>query len=149
MTTALQLAPPLTASEYPIPATMTWTFAWARAYTIVKALAVHDVPKNGYVEVTCRGRGCAFFHRRARPHVSDSTCRRACKKTSQHSHQNEVNLTALFKAHSLKVGTNILVNVLGPGWIGKSFAFAVRKNRPPLVVIACLANHGEDLVGEC
>jgi hypothetical protein len=118
-------APPLPQ----VDSLMTWSFAWSRRYTIVRSLTVHGVPSSGRVEVSCRGHGCAF--RRHRSAV-----------VSRHYHRTRqgptINLASLFKGRYLGVGARITVNVIRPGWVGKSFQFTTRAGHPPALKIVCL-----------
>ena len=50
-----------------------------------------------------------------------------------------VNLSPAFQNRLLHAGTRISVKITRPGWIGKSYTFAVRAARGPLIQVACLA----------
>ncbi|HXB63733.1 MAG TPA: hypothetical protein VNV42_02545 [Solirubrobacteraceae bacterium] len=147
--------PPSVPSPAPAPsrpgveATMTWTFGWTRKYTLVESLTVHGVPKGGYVEVACKGKGCPFAHNRSptvgsvkHSHASKH-CRRhkKCSTKPHHSPPQGPNfgLAGLFKGRHLQVGARITVEVLKKGWVGRSFEFTTRSGRSPSVTIACLA----------
>jgi hypothetical protein len=121
-----------------VTARMTWAFGVARRYTIVESLIAYAVPRGGYVEVSCKGRGCPFSNRR-----SATVARKRCHVHKCHKRPTrqgpEVNLTALFKRRHLRVGARISVRLLKTGWIGESYVFTMRSNRIPNVSVACLA----------
>lgn len=135
-------------------ATLTWGFKWTRRYTTVESLTAHGVPTGGYVELICEGKGCAFAHRRtatvahARPHAR--RCHRdRCAVKRPAPTAGELDLAKLFVGRRLHVATRISVSVIGAGWIGKSFLFTIRANRPPSVEINCLAPGSSDLRRVC
>ncbi|HWY89834.1 MAG TPA: hypothetical protein VNY31_04115 [Solirubrobacteraceae bacterium] len=133
-----------------VRATMTWSFGWSRTYTIVEALAVHDPPAGGLVEVDCRGKGCPFSRRRLVTAVSDRSCSgRKCPRRRRARSPGSTNLADLFRGRRLRVGARISVRVTKTDWVGKSFEFTVRANRPPRVRIVCLASGANNPAGEC
>ncbi len=143
---------PLTASE-PLPvvsSAMTWNFGWARKYTVVESLVVRGVPVGGVVEVTCRGQGCVFTHWRSDAAARRNTCKRGkCKAIYPALVHGEANLARLFKSRHLKVGAHVIVSIVKGGWIGKSFVFTMRANRPPRVQITCLGSGASNPASEC
>jgi streptogramin lyase len=139
-------APPPPPTPPRVEATMTWTFGWTRHYTLVESLTVHGVPKGGYVEVACKGKGCPFTHHRSATvasvkHSHPDHCHHGhkCSTRKPPPQGPTVNLAGLFKGHHLHVGASISVSVLKKGWIGRSFVFTTRSGRSPSVSIACLA----------
>jgi virginiamycin B lyase len=143
---------PLPTGE-PLPvvgSAMTWNFGWARTYTIVESLVVRGVPAGGVVEVTCHGRGCAFARWRSDAATRRSACKRGkCKALYPKLAHGEASLARLFKSRHLKVGAHVIVSVLKAGWIGKSFVFTMRANKPPHVQITCLGSGPSNPTGEC
>jgi hypothetical protein len=119
-----------------IEAGLTWSFGWTRRYTIVESLTAHSVPKGGYVEISCKGRGCPFARHRSATVASHRSCRgkRCAKRPARQG--PTVSLAGLFKGRHLGIGTRISVVILKAGWVGKSFVFTVRNNRTPNVEIA-------------
>ena len=148
------LEPPLPATkEFPpvVESAMTWDFGWARRYTIVESLIVHDVPAGGGVEVVCRGGGCPF----ARWHAESATRMRVCGKHRRCKagrlviFRGQASLAKLFADRHLKVGTQIVVNVLKAGWTGKSFLFTIRANKSPHTQVSCLGSTPAVLASGC
>jgi hypothetical protein len=122
-----------------VESSMTWSFEWSRRYTIVRSLTVHAVPKGGYVEASCKGRGCPFALSRSARVARLKRCR-GKKCTKRHALQGPtVSLASLFKGRHLGVGARISVSVVKAGWVGKSFVFTVRASGPPSPRVACLA----------
>jgi streptogramin lyase len=146
-------APTLPGASEPLPVVaspMTWNFGWARTYTIVDSLVVRSVPVGGVVEVTCRGRGCAFARWRSDAVARRTKCKRGgCKAEHPTVVHGEVNLAGLFEGRHLKVDTRVVVTISKSGWIGKSFVFTTRAGRPPRVQIACLGSGPSNPAGGC
>jgi hypothetical protein len=130
-------ASPVVGSQ--VEAAMTWTFGWARTYTIVESLIVHEIPPGGSVELTCHGRGCPFARAHAARASGHSHCAHRRCKPRHPSSQSEVSLTRLFKGRHLGVGTRVAVHIVKSGWVGKSYLFITRANQRPHFQIACLA----------
>ena len=129
---------------------MTWRFAWSLKHTIVKALAVHDLPSGSFVETVCTGRGCAFVKARSARAPSSRPChKRKCQKRSPAIAHGELNLTGLFDAKRLLPGAHIVVSVVKDGWIGKRFMFTVRADQSPSVAVTCLAPGSTTLTDAC
>jgi streptogramin lyase len=129
---------------------MTWNFGWARTYTVVDSLVVHGVPVAGLVEVTCHGGGCAFARWRSNAVAPRSACKhRRCGKVGPRLTRGEVDLAGLFEDRHLKVGARVIVTISKPGWIGKSFVFTVRADKPPRVQITCLGSGPSNPTGGC
>jgi virginiamycin B lyase len=144
--------PPTESEPLPVVASpMTWNFAWARTYTVVDSLVVRGVPVGGVVEVTCRGRGCAFMRWRSDAAVPRTKCRRGgrCRSSSPRIAHGEVSLAGLFESRRLKVNTRVAVTISKSGWIGKSFVFTTRADRPPRVQITCLGSGPSNPAGGC
>ncbi|HXA55527.1 MAG TPA: hypothetical protein VNV37_11705, partial [Solirubrobacteraceae bacterium] len=153
--------PPSTSmsSQAPAPpqrveATMTWTFGWTRKYTLVESLTVHGVPKGGYVEVACKGKGCPFAHNHSATVASvkhshgGGHCRghKKCSAKKPHAPPQgpSFSLAGFFKGRHLQADARITVDVLKKGWVGRSFEFTTRSGRSPSVSIACLAPGSTD-----
>jgi streptogramin lyase len=149
------IVPPVEELLPSVDSTMTWDFGRARRYTLVTSLVVRGVPAGAVVEVTCSGHGCAFTRWRSSDAKRHGVCK-AARCRGPHATvksppvlRGTVNLAELFAGRRLKVGAHIVVSVLKAGWIGKSFAFAIRADRPPHVRIACLSAGSRELAGEC
>jgi Ca2+-binding RTX toxin-like protein len=96
------------------------TFQGSRTH--VDKLVVRRIPRNGSVEVRCRGGGCPF----------------ATNRTRLRSGENRVALTGLFRGHDLRAGATVEVRVTAPGAIGKVARFRMRRNAAPHVSQLCL-----------
>jgi streptogramin lyase len=122
-----------------VGATMSWSFKWAQAYTVVHSLVVHALPEGGNIEVACSGLRCPFLHRRVTTAIDgERTCRgHRCAFERGTTPLAGVDLASLFRGRRLGVGTRISVTIDKAGWIGKSFIFKLRSGRPPGVEIAC------------
>jgi streptogramin lyase len=159
-TSVVQLPPTASVSmnaapmpSYPplVAVTMTWSFKASRDYTTVRSLVLHSLPGASLVDVTCRGRGCPFVRMSFGPTISVKMCRALGCTTTKRSKdvQGELNLARLFKAGRLGRGSRLSVSVAKPGWIGRSFTFAIRKSREPVVEEACLAPGSQLAVKTC
>jgi hypothetical protein len=120
-----------------VEAVMTWTFAWGRRYTEVRALAVQSVPAGGEIDVACRGRGCPFARDRVAS-VATPCHASKCPKATHAPGKARTNIAGLFKGRRLGVGARITVSVMRAGWIGKAFVFTTRARKSPSVKIACV-----------
>jgi virginiamycin B lyase len=146
--------PPVVEPPPVVSAAMTWNFGWARTYTVIDSLIVHDVAAGVSIEATCRGSGCAFAHW----HLGAAAVHPDCKH-GRHSlcgkgnhpvlSHNALNLVSLFAGRHLKIGAQITVTAAESGWIGKSFAFTIRADKPPRVQIICLGTGSNKPVGGC
>ncbi len=136
---------PETVSVVPLPpnvagiiaATMQWTFNYTPSYTKVGALVVNGLPPSATVSVTCRGRGCPLAKR-----LATMARTKRCQTTPKQGKcpgLRTVNLTPAFQNRHLRPGTRISVKITRPGWIGKSYTFAARAARRPLIQVGCLA----------
>lgn len=145
-----RLPPPAIEPLPVIGSAMTWNFSWTRRYTTVGSLVVRDVPPGGIVEVTCRGRGCAFVRWRSNAVAPRSACKhRRCQMAGPTPTHGKVDLAELFKGRRLMVGARVIVTISKAGWIGKSFVFTVRTDRPPRVQITCLGSGPNNSTGGC
>jgi virginiamycin B lyase len=143
--------PPVVEPLPVISSAMTWSFGWTRRYTTVRSLVVRGIPAGGVVEVTCRGRGCAFEHWRSDAHNRQPTSckRRRCTVRSPRIVDGMANLSSLFESSHIGVHARMVVNIIKPGWIAKSFVFTIRADRPPRVQITCLGAGPSNPQGGC
>ncbi len=127
-----------------VRATMTWSFGWARAYTVVESLVVHKLPDGAMVGVVCRGRGCPFAKRHFVTGAvvgGGKSCKGGkCHSLGGRSPRGSLDITGLFKRRRLGVGAHITLAITKKGWTGKSFAFTIRTNKTPSVEITCLSS---------
>jgi streptogramin lyase len=144
------LLPPPSARLPVVGATVTWRFRWSRTYTLVRSLVVHGLPAGGFVDIACRGRGCAFVHTRLASTAGRRPCHgHGCVTRHPLGLPGEISLTKLFKARHLKPGAHITVSVVKAGWVGKSFSFAARKGQTPSVQVTCLEPGSTSTGGPC
>jgi virginiamycin B lyase len=133
-----------------VAAAMTWKFGWVRTYTVVESLVVRGIPAGAVVDVACIGHGCTLAHWRSGKAVRRARCRRrTCRAANPVISHGVLSLDGLFGGRHLKVGARVVVSVLKPGSIGKSFTFTIRANRPPRVQITCLGAGPSNPAGEC
>jgi hypothetical protein len=118
----------------PAPATL-WKFTSSRRYTTVDRLVVEHVPLPAAVNVSCRGRGCAFA---LRSDVRPRACERAACERTPHRLRT-VKLTELFAGMRPAPGAQIAVSVTEAGTIGRVVTFTIRTRRGPVLQTACLA----------
>lgn len=162
MVEALPLAPKLAPKGMTSPfagqalaavsSSMTWRFDARRSFTFVEALAVHRVPPGGWVEVSCKGRGCPFAHKRlgsslAMPTVKCHGRRRCHAKMPVKT--IEFDLAKLFRGRRLTPGTRVTVGIQKAGLTGKSYTFLVRANNSPTVEVGCLAADPHGIGNTC
>ncbi len=127
-----------------------WKFGRARRYLVIEGMRVRGIPPGGWVQVQCKGRGCPFAHKRVDPSLE---IRKRCH--SRHCPAavpvaaGEIDLRGLFGARHLKVGTQVVVDILGTGWIGKAFSLIVRENAKPLTHTDCLVLNSDVVQGKC
>ena len=109
---------------------MAWTFQFTPHYTRVSTLTVTGVQPGLTISVGCSGAGCPK-HR-----YVDTVTRAACGK---HDTCSNINLGKRFAHHKLGVGATLTVRLTHSGWLGKYYAFVVRRGRKPTIDTACLA----------
>ncbi len=136
-----------------VRATMTWSFGWARAYTVVESLVVHKLPDGAMVGVVCRGRGCPFAKRHFVTGAvvgGGKSCKGGkCHSLGGRSPRGSLDITGLFKRRRLGVGAHITLAITKKGWTGKSFAFTIRTNKTPSVEITCPEYGSGNHVSQC
>jgi hypothetical protein len=121
-----------------LPVTMQWLWGWGTRSTGVVQLQVNALSPGTTVTVACKGHGCPFAIRR-------TTLRRGVRCTPTGSHKcrphsgGTIDLAAMFRGHRLAVGTQVIVEIRRPGWVGKYYSFKMRSRRLPLIRTLCLA----------
>jgi len=108
-----------------ITSTMQWTFHYTPSYTNVLALVLESPPIGATVLLECHGRGCPFAKR--------------ARAVTKHE---PINLMHSFNKQRLRAGTQIIVELTRPGWIGQDYLFTTRARRGPRIQVACLAPGG-------
>ena len=124
--------------------TMRWTFSFAPKYSEVDVLMVSRPPGGGAITVICTGHGCPFAKHRTAIRKAKS-----CPKPKAHSRAHctpqtpptTLDLAPPFHGRHLVVGTQLVVQVTRPGWVGKYYLFTVHPVGPA-VKISCLAPGG-------
>jgi hypothetical protein len=117
-------------------ATMRWSFITAARYTRVLTLLVTGAQTGSSVLISCRGGGCPFSN----TVVPVSKTRRCGPKSKRTCPTNGVvDLTSRFAKHRLRPLAKITVEIVRPGWIGKTYTFVVQAHRAPRTSSACLA----------
>jgi hypothetical protein len=105
-----------------VPAKVTPLFRLFHSYTTVFSLIVTGVPRGATVQLTCKGRGCAF---------------KRIRKTYK-SGAKRLAFTSRFKHGKLRKGTVIEVRVTAPGKIGLVARYTIRPPAFPRVTKLCL-----------
>jgi len=117
--------PALTAS-----AELTHNWAYRGTRTQVRTLRLTSIaPSNATVTVICRGRGCPFKARQARPKNA------------------RVDLTGLFRGRRLRSGANVDLVLSAPTAIGRIWSFSIRTNAIPDLRPACTAPGSHTAIG--
>lgn len=122
-----------------INATMTWFYNYHPRYTVFTALQVNAVAVGTKVMVICKGRGCPYSK-----HMSTLHLRHGLRCTGRGRHKcgsstGPISLIKAFRSHHLAVGTQLVVEIRRPGFVGKYYSFTIRSGRGPLIRISCLA----------
>jgi virginiamycin B lyase len=144
--------PPIAPISSPqlLGATLTWRFAWSSRNTFVTSLVAHGLTLGSFVEVVCHGKGCPFSHARLSAASTSARCRNhGCKSKLPVIHHGELNMTGLFKMKHLLPGARITVSLVEPEWIGRYFAFTVRRKHAPSVGVSCLAPDSPVVTAPC
>ncbi len=121
-----------------IGATMRWSFYYTPGYTKVLAMVIERVPNGSSVLITCNGQGCPF----ASSAITVTKLKHCVRLGAQRCvarHPGTIQLGHWFGDHHLQVGTQIIVKILRPNWIGKYYAFVIRPRQGPRIRIQCLA----------
>jgi hypothetical protein len=126
-----------------ITSTMNWDFDPTLATaTVVNSMIVRSVPGGAKVFLSCKGKsGCPIAkhtvsvpkHRVCKGKGSKRKCRFVVPKTAT------VDLTRFVAHKRVKVGTQIFVAMVEPGWIGKEYIFKIVKSNQPSTRIVALA----------
>ena len=125
-----------------ITSTMNWDFdPTLPTNTVVNSMIVKGVPGGAKVLLSCNGKGCPIkSHTVAVP--KHKVCKgkgknRRCR--SVEPKLGNVDLSSFVHHKHLKVGVQILVAIVEPGWIGKEYVFKILKSNQPSNRILALA----------
>jgi Bacterial Ig-like domain (group 3) len=105
-----------------VRSTLQWTFYYHPTYTQVILLKVFGIANGTNVHLRCRGEGCPFH----RAQIAGTGNR-------------SIDLLPTFRHHRLRPGSQIIVRITHPHWVGKYYLFTIRGGRPPRINVACLA----------
>ena len=119
-----------------INSTLQWKFYYSPKYTQLLFFQAFGVANSSDLRLTCRGTSCPFTTLR-----SSVAAAASC---SGHGHVicsagSGVNLLPVFQKRRLRAGTQIVLWITRPNWIGKYYSFTIRAGQPPLVGLSCLA----------
>jgi hypothetical protein len=89
------------------------------ALTRFQALNVGNLPAGSRVELSCRGRGCAFRSRRFA------------------ARDGRIALLGALKGRALRPGARLDVRVVGPAGERKVVSFTTRRGKPPRKTVRC------------
>ena len=119
-----------------ISSTLQWKFYYTPKYTQVLFLQAFGVANASAVRFTCRGTGCPFSTVQ-----STAAAAAGCARSVHHicSTASGLNLLPVFAKRHLRPGTQIVLGITRPNWIGKYYAFTIRAGQPPLIDLSCLA----------
>jgi hypothetical protein len=130
-----------TAPPSRIDSTMTWVFDTHKTYAIIKSLLVHAVPIGASVKVSCQGSAC--------PYRSHTVNARKPKPRKHHRPPKTVNLdlTAPFRGRHLPYATQVTIQIVKSGFVGKVYQFKLKQGIQPR--IGCLAPGGSQPGKNC
>jgi hypothetical protein len=122
-----------------ITSAMQWTWgATTPTYTTIAAISANSISLGMKVVITCQGPRCPFARR-----VATLSGGGRCTPTGKHHcgphSKAPIDLTGVFRGHRLIVGTQITIEILRAGWVGKVYLFMIRPGRHSQIRISCLA----------
>ena len=126
-----------------ITATMNWDFDPTLAtHTVVNSMIVKGVPGGAKVLLSCKGKGDCPIAKHTVSVPSQRVCtgkgkKRRCRRVAPK--EGNVDLTSLVRHKHVKVGAQIVVAMVQPGWIGKEYVFTIVKSHQPSNRILSLA----------
>jgi hypothetical protein len=126
-----------------ITATMNWDFDPTLAtHTVVNSMIVKGVPGGAKVLLSCKGKGDCPIAKHTVSVPKQRVCtgkgkKRRCRRVAPKV--GNVDLTSLVRHKHVKVGAQIVVAMVQPGWIGKEYVFTIVKSHQPSNRILSLA----------
>jgi hypothetical protein len=92
-----------------------------------------------HITLTCHGGGCPFATR-----TMTVSAHGKCGKPARSGcvAAPSFSLTAMLHRAQLHVGTQLIVAVTHPGWVGKYYRFTIRAGHRPSTEVSCLAVNG-------
>jgi hypothetical protein len=115
-----------------------WTATSFNRFTIFTSLAARAVPAGVHIDVTCKGGGCPFVHRRLT--VAAPLCNRHKKRTCRSSGRSkrDVELAPLVRHAHLSINAKLIVTFTLRFYVGQVRAFTVEP-AGPILRTTCLA----------
>ncbi len=119
-----------------VNSTVQWKFYFHPKYTQILFLQASGVANASTLRLICHGTSCPFTTR--------STSASAASGCSGHGHVicsggSGINLLPVFRNRHLSPGTQIVLWITRPNWIGKYYSFTIRGGQAPLIDLSCVA----------
>lgn len=123
-----------------INSSMFFDFTPAASFSTVASLSSTNVPAAATVRMLCHGTGCPAAARTIKVSTGRPCHGRRCaKRFAPGTGPGTFDLVPLFRGRQLGVATVVTVTMTERNTIGKTWAFTMRRDRHPKVVISCLA----------
>jgi len=122
-----------------VNSTLQWKFYYSPNYTQILFLQAFGVANASTLHLTCHGTSCPFTT------VSSSAGAAAGCSGQAHaicSNGSGINLLPPFRKRHLRGGTQIVLWITRPNWIGKYYSFTIRGGQAPLIDLSCVAVGG-------
>ena len=119
-----------------INSTLQWKFYYSPKYTQILFLEAYGVANASDLRLGCQGTSCPFTTLRSSAAQAASCSGHADAICSAGS---GVNLLPVFRRRHLHAGTQIVLWITRPNWIGKYYSFTIRAGQPPQIVLSCVA----------
>jgi Bacterial Ig-like domain (group 3)/Invasin, domain 3 len=119
-----------------INSTVQWKFYFHPKYTQILFLQASGVANASTLRLICHGTSCPF--------TTLSSTASAAAGCSGRGHVicsggSGINLLPAFRNRHLSPGTQIVLWITRPNWIGKYYSFTVRGGQAPLIDLSCVA----------
>ncbi len=119
-----------------ISSTVQWKFYFHPKYTQILSLQASGVANASIVRLSCHGTSCPF--------TTLSSTASAAAGCSARGHvictgSSGINLLPVFRNRHLRPGTQIVLWITRPNWIGKYYSFTIRGGQAPLIDLSCVA----------
>ncbi|MGH2882355.1 MAG: Ig-like domain repeat protein [Solirubrobacteraceae bacterium] len=119
-----------------VNSTVQWKFYFHPKYTQILFLQASGLANASTVRLSCHGTSCPF--------TTLSSSATAAASCSGHAHvicagSSGINLLPAFRNRHLRPGTQIVLWITRPNWIGKYYSFTVRAGQAPSIDLSCVA----------
>ena len=119
-----------------INSTVQWKFYFHPKYTQILILQASGVANASTLRLICHGSSCPF--------TTLNSSASAASGCSGHGHVicsggSGINLLPVFRNRHLRPGTQIVLWITRPNWIGKYYSFTIRGGQAPLIDLSCVA----------